>query len=185
MQHSIAEKQVLKFHYFYCLNGRDPCLNLPVFPYQCICQSPQCDAIALRYKRRLVQMPSHCDGCDGPTDVSHALCCRRGGLVIRRHNEVGFTSVIKEPIVREGDLSGERPRLGADLAVKGLWQPQTSALFDVRVVDTDAQSYSGRPVEQVIQSAEEEKKLKYVEAVEERVFSTICSFGGWGYGERG
>ncbi len=26
------------------------------------------DAIALRYKRPLVEMPSHCDGCDGPTD---------------------------------------------------------------------------------------------------------------------
>ena len=52
--------------------------------------------------------------------------------------------------------------------MRGLWQPQTSALFDVRVVDTDAQSYSGRPVQQVIRSAEEEKKLKYVEAVEER-----------------
>ncbi len=97
---------------------------------------------------------------------------------------MGFTSVIKELIVREGDLNGERPGLVADLAVRGLWQPQTSALFDVRVVDTDAQSYSGRPVQQVIQSAEE-KKSKYVEAVEERVFCTICSFGGWVYGERG
>ena len=98
---------------------------------------------------------------------------------------MGFNSVIKEPIVREGDVSGERPGLVADLAVRGLWQPQTSALFDVRVVDTDAQSYSGRPVQQVIRSAEEEKKLKYVEAVEERVFCTICCFGGWVYGERG
>ena len=50
---------------------------------------------------------------------------------------MGFNSVIKEPIVREGDVSGKKPGLVADLAVRELWQPQTSALFDVRVVDTD------------------------------------------------
>ncbi len=54
-----------------------------------------------------------CNGCDAPTDVSHALSCRRGGLVIRRHNEIrdslgdlmamGFNGIVnKEPIVREG-----------------------------------------------------------------------------------
>lgn len=28
----------------------------------------------------------------------------------------------------------------ADLGVRGVWQPQTEALFDIRVIDTDAQS---------------------------------------------
>ncbi len=40
------------------------------------------DAIALRYRRPLIEMPGRCNGCDAPTDVSHALSCRRGGLVI-------------------------------------------------------------------------------------------------------
>ena len=53
------------------------------------------------------------DQCDSPTDVNHALNCRKGGLVIRRHNKVrdigglmamGFGNVAKEPIVREGDF---------------------------------------------------------------------------------
>ena len=137
------------------------------------------DAIALRYRRPLMEMPGRCDGCDAPTDVSHALSCRRGGLLIRRHNEVrdslgdllamGFNSVLKEPIVKEGDIyDSNNPGLVADLAVRGLWQPQTDVLFDVRVVDTDALSHCHRPVRQVIRSAEDEKKLKYLEAVEER-----------------
>ncbi len=56
----------------------------------------------------------------------------------------------------------------ADLAVCGLWQPQTDALLDVRVIDTDALSHCHRPVMQVIRSAEEEKQRKYLDAVEER-----------------
>ena len=136
------------------------------------------DAIALRYRRPIVDLPPRCDGCDSPSDVNHALNCRKGGLVIRRHNEIrdalgdlmamGFNNVVKEPIVREGSLDGEVPGLVADLAVRGLWQSQTNALFDVRVVDTDAESYCRRPVAQVIKSAEEEKKTKYSAAVEER-----------------
>ena len=134
------------------------------------------DAIAIRYKKPLVEMPGFCDGCGAPTDVSHALSCRKGGLVIRRLNDIrdslgdlmamGFNGVLKEPIVRNGD--GDSPGLVADLAVSGLWQSQTEALFDVRVIDTDAESHQCRSVQQVLRSAEEEKKLKYSEAVEVR-----------------
>ncbi len=46
------------------------------------------DAIALRYRRPLIELPALCDGCDAPTDVNHTLSCRKGGLIIRRHNEV-------------------------------------------------------------------------------------------------
>ena len=41
-------------------------------------------------------------------------------------------------------------------------------MIDVRVVDTDAESYCRRSVRQVIRSAEDEKKAKYSAAVEER-----------------
>ena len=46
------------------------------------------DAPALRYYRSIVALPTMCDGCGAPTSVDHALNCRNGGLVIRRHNEV-------------------------------------------------------------------------------------------------
>ena len=65
--------------------------------------------------------------------------------------------VESEPIVQEaGDFSG-RPTLIADLSIRGVWQPQTAALLDVRVVDTDAQSYASRTVDAVLCSAEQEK----------------------------
>ena len=38
------------------------------------------DAIALRYRRPLIELPALCDGCDAPTDVNHALSCRKGAL---------------------------------------------------------------------------------------------------------
>ena len=45
-----------------------------------------------------------------------------------------------------------------------MWQPQTEALFDIRVIDTDAQSHVQRSVDAVLASAEREKKRKYSEA---------------------
>ena len=53
------------------------------------------------------------------------------------------------------------PSLIADLSIRGVWQPQTVAMFDVRVTDTDAPSHSQRVVSAILSSAEEEKKNKY------------------------
>ena len=79
-----------------------------------------------------------------------------------------YKDVLREPIVQEADDSSGRPALIADLSIRGVWQPQTAALLDVRVVDTDAQSYASRTVDAVLSSAEQEKKRKYSAAVEER-----------------
>ena len=43
------------------------------------------DALTVRYYRPVVALPA---ACDAPSSVAHALSCRKGGLVIRRHNEV-------------------------------------------------------------------------------------------------
>ena len=137
------------------------------------------DALALRYNRPIVALPASCDGCGAVTSVAHALSCRKGGLVIRRHNEVrdalgelmamAFGNcVVREPVVREADPENDVEGLVADLATRGLWQSQSEALLDIRVIDTDAASYCHRPVCAVIKSAEEEKKRKYNEAVEAR-----------------
>ena len=47
-------------------------------------------------------------------------------------------SVHREPVVQEA--CDGRGALIADLAVCGVWQAQCDALFDIRVVDTDAPS---------------------------------------------
>lgn len=66
----------------------------------------------------------------------------------QRHNEVrdtlgdiaslAYREVTKEPVVKEPDKTRNLPALGADLGVRGVWQPQTEALFDIHVTDTDA-----------------------------------------------
>ena len=33
-------------------------------------------------------LPSQCDGCDAKFTISHALDCKKGGLVTARHNEL-------------------------------------------------------------------------------------------------
>ena len=136
------------------------------------------DALAMRYGRSLLSMPSVCDGCGELFTLGHALDCKKGGLVTQRHNEVrdalgdmaalAYRDVVREPIVRESDESRGINALVADLRIRGVWQPQTAALFDIRVVHTDAQSYVGRSVQAVLKSAELEKKRKYNQAAADR-----------------
>ena len=136
------------------------------------------DALALRYGRSLVRMPPLCDGCGGESSVQHALDCRKGGLVIRRHNEIrdslgdfcnlAFGNAMREPVVSEVDGSGQGITLVADLGVRGVWQPQVDSLIDVRVVDTDAPSHINRPGKAVLATSEIEKKRKYSGAAEMR-----------------
>ena len=72
--------------------------------------------------------------------------------------------------------SAGTPALIADMAVRGVWMPQAEALFDVRVIDTDAQSYCNHTPREVINAAENQKKSKYTTACEERraSFTPIC-----------
>ena len=74
--------------------------------------------------------------------------------------------VSHEPILREkqGDDNGLR----ADLSIRGLYEKQTEALLDIRVTDTDAESYKHKSLEQVLKQQETEKKRKYKKACEER-----------------
>ena len=100
--------------------------------------------------------------------------CRHGGLVTRHHNEVwdvlgdlaspAYKDAVKEPIVCE--CEGDGMALIADFGVKGMWQPQVEALFDIRVTDTDAPSYVAESVSSILAAAEEEKKMKYRAGVE-------------------
>ena len=148
------------------------------------------DALSLRYHRPLSLMPASCDGCGGDFSLTHALDCCKGGLVTQRHNEardalgdlaaLGYREVVCEPIVCDGD--NDSPALIADLGVRGVWIPQGEALFDVRVVDTDAASYVNRSVSTVLASAEEEKKRKYLSAAELRhaSFTPFCCVSRWG-----
>ena len=68
------------------------------------------DALALQYKKPLLNLSPYCDGCGGVFSVDHALHCQIGGLVGQRHNEVhdaignlaslAWGQVQKEPAVQ-------------------------------------------------------------------------------------
>ena len=143
------------------------------------------DSLAIRYKKPLLEVPPYCDGCNAPFDLSHALSCKRGGLVTQRHNEVGdafgdlaslaYSQVIKEPVVREAHNSFNSPALVADLSVRGVWMPQSEVLFDVRIINTDARSYCNRSPSEVLLTAEVEKKKYNLACTERRAqFTPLC-----------
>ena len=60
------------------------------------------------------------------------------------------------------------PGLRLDLGIRGVWQPQVEALFDVRVIDTDAPSHCHRAPNVILKSSSEEKKSMYKKAVVDR-----------------
>ena len=96
-------------------------------------------------------------------------------MVTQCHNEIrdalgdlasiAFKNVRREPMVKEANIRDGTTALIADISVTGLWQPQTVALLDVRVVDTNAPSHIHRNTAAVPSSAEE-KKRKYNSAAE-------------------
>ena len=141
------------------------------------------DALAVRYKKPLLSIPPHCDGCGAPSSLDHFLICKKGGLIVQRHNEIRdaigdlsallWGQVTREPIVSE---DGEDGSLIADLGIRGVWSPQSEALFDIRVTDTDAQSYLRHAPESVLFQAETEKKQKYSAAATARRahFTPLC-----------
>ena len=87
-----------------------------------------------------------------------------------------WSNVKREPTLREADNKVGTTGLVADMAIRGVWMPQAEAMFDVKVINADAQSYSNHMPRDVLPSAEKEKKAKCVAACEDRwaSFTPIC-----------
>ena len=114
--------------------------------------------------------------------MDHFLICRKGGLIVQQHNEIrdaiGDLAVLLwgqvkwEPVVSE---DGDDGTLVADLGIRGVWSPQSEALFDIHVTDTDTQSYLGHAPESILCRAETEKKQKYSAAAARLAhFTPLC-----------
>ena len=75
------------------------------------------DALAVHYKKPLLAIPPHCDGCGAPSSLDHFLSCKKGGLVVQRHNELRdavddlaallWGQVRREPVVSENSVDDE------------------------------------------------------------------------------
>ena len=46
------------------------------------------NALFLRYGLEHLDLLTHCDGCQSKLSISHALDCKKGGLVTAHHNEL-------------------------------------------------------------------------------------------------
>ena len=139
------------------------------------------DAVALKMGRDFPDpLPQICPSCDAPFDISHALKCKKGGWVRRRHDEVKdawatlfkkvSSSVGKEPYLPsaigmrfEKTTTTTKPDARADLLVRGLFQPLQEAYLDVAVHDTGAEGYSRLSPSQLLKDRETFKRGKYEE----------------------
>ena len=110
--------------------------------------------------------------------MNHALNCPKGGLVYGRHNEcrdlncdllklAGLKQITSEPVIRESDSNGENG-LRADWGVRGFWQPQRQALFDVCILNADTPSLSHLSIDAIFENRKNHKRQTYSNAAEAR-----------------
>ena len=139
------------------------------------------DSARLRFGLTPTSLPHRCEGCGQRFSVEHAMSCKKGGLVMLRHNDVaaewhhlcaqGLTpaAITDEPLnhtCRDVQQTGARgtepePELRGDVAAHGFWRRGTTAIFDIHVTDTDAPTYRGVTPAKVLKRHELEKKTKY------------------------
>jgi len=95
-------------------------------------------------------------------------------------DDLAWGQVQKEPVICEETVDSCDDTLIGDLRARGVWQPQVNAVFDVRVVDTDAPSYRFQSPEAVLHSAKVEKKKYSATCLVHRTsFTPLCFFGRW------
>jgi hypothetical protein len=139
------------------------------------------DGVRLRLGLTPTSLPPRCDGCGERFTTEHAMSCRKGGLILHRHNDLVATwgqlcgqalspsTVSDEPLIQTSqdvraagaNRTEPTPELRGDLACHGFWTRGTTAIFDVRVTDTDAPSNRNTAPAKVLLRHEKEKKDKY------------------------
>ena len=100
------------------------------------------DALAIRYCKPLLNLPPKSDSCGATSSLDYFLICRKGGLVVQHHNEIrdaiGDLAVLawgqlrcETVVVKAEDQHGD-----VEFGCHRLRHYN----FDIRVIDTDAQS---------------------------------------------
>ena len=145
------------------------------------------DSLRVRYRLEPLNLPSTCDGdgCGQPNTARHAMCCKKGGLITHRHDELKFewahlcsqafqpSRVSDEPLIHLGQPTRAQGSSGAntppkelrgDVAVTNFWTRERTTIFDIQVVCPHAAAYAGRTVHSLLKRAQEVKKSKYLQA---------------------
>jgi hypothetical protein len=139
------------------------------------------DGLRLRFGLTPNALPTRCDGCGARFTTEHAMSCRKGGLILQRHNDIAAewgslcsqahtsSCVSDEPLIHSSrdvqvagaDRTEPAPELRGDVGVHGFWCRGRTAIFDIRVTDTDAPSNRNMAPERVLARHEKEKKTRY------------------------
>ena len=106
-----------------------------------------------------------------PTDVLHVnlesiLVCAAGQqkqLLKEPLKQLPLGMLLEQRRLKTTTQSMER----GDAEVHGFWERGRPCIFDVRITDTDAQSYCNKDVPKVLAAQEKEKKDKYLKACHE------------------
>ena len=143
----------------------------------CLTKSEFQDALCLRYKKPIKNLPSKCP-CGAPFDVTHAMNCMRGGFVVARHNnirdfECNMLKIVAQDVECEPGLQPVTNRVGyhrtanlsdearLDIRARGFWRHGQNAFFDVRVTNADNASQQTSSLKAVLKKHELEKKRLY------------------------
>ena len=139
------------------------------------------DSIRLRYGWRLGNIPSTCS-CGSKMDTQHAMCCKKGGFVTLRHNDVrDLTANLLNEVCNNVNIepqllpvTGERfnnrtanvsNEARVDIKSRGFWVRGQQAFFDVRVFGPNAKRYLHKALPQCYIQNEKEKKRQYNEII--------------------
>ena len=160
-----------------------------------------CDALYIRYGFQLKRLPSNCV-CGATFSVEHAMTCRLGGYVIRRHNDVrdtlacmlkevakdvqlepALTPLTGELFQRKSTTRDNEAR--CDVAARNVWTNGVNTFLDIRIFNPIAPSYRNLAPNSIYKRLESEKKGKYGERVvevEKGTFTPMVfsSLGGCG-----
>ena len=140
-----------------------------------------CDALRLRYNIPLSNLPSFC-ACGDRFDANYALCCKKGGFISRRHDNLRdlFTILLNKvcidvesephllPVTKEKMmLKTANIEEGARLDIKanGFWRRGQSAFYDIRITHVNSKSNYGKTTSAIFHQHEQSKKREYLQRV--------------------
>ena len=137
------------------------------------------DAICMRYGWRPKHLPTR-----HSFDIEHALSCKRGGFIIKRHNELryitaGLLSEVCKGVGTEPTLqplsnevlshrsANREDGARLDIVAEDFWGHKQHAFFDVRVFNPLAPSLRASTIQDLYRQKEQEKRRAYNERVRE------------------
>jgi hypothetical protein len=139
------------------------------------------DQILLRYRWPIPNLQLSC-ACGSPYSVDHSQVCHLGGFINQRHDEIrdifaaeiknGWVDVETEPNLLP--LSGETvlpqsairdDNARADIRVRGFWNREQNAFFDVNVFYPHASSYLSKSLPEIFRQNENQKVRQYQDRI--------------------